>query len=551
MLFCEVFCKLENLQFCFRITLFISWGLFYWLFVVLFAAFTGFMYTFMSSFHFRLFFINLFKFSLLIDFISIVFVLILFVVVFSVFCFAYFYMRSDIFVKRFFYILNSFVFSMILLIFISDFLFLLIGWDGLGFTSFLLICYYYSRISWSSSFKTFLINRLGDGFLISFVVLVVLFLFIKRQSFFYTKEILLLLFILGVFTKRAQYPFSSWLPAAMAAPTPVSALVHSSTLVTAGLYLYFRFFYIIPRVFCSFVCYVGIFTLLLARVSACFEWDIKKVVAFRTLSQLGLLFCTFSLGLYYVGFFHLLTHACFKSLIFTCCGYFMLVNFHFQDLRSLGSSFEGSFVFFCVLLSSSLSLCGVSFLSGYFSKDLIILRCYRSFNILFYSVLILSVRLTVIYSFRLIFISTSSFKISYQAPVYFSVLWVLVLTILSISFGFLVSNWFMGLHVPLNRVCIILTLLIVISIIISSYCFLLLKYRFPSSYVGYFNLMFKLEFMKRSLFSATSIFNSCIIFIDSIPLGVYKSLTININPFHSLRISTLLFCLGGVVLFFI
>lgn len=178
------------------------------------------------------------------------------------------------------------------------------------------------------------------------------------------------LVILAAITKRAQIPFSAWLPAAMAAPTPVSALVHSSTLVTAGVYLLIRFSEVIGVN--MFLMYVSVFTIILSGVGANFEIDLKKIIALSTLSQLGVIIITLSLGLVELTFFHLISHALFKSLLFLCAGAYIHRYGDIQDIRFLGGVGKifplTSFLF----IGCSLSLCGFPFLSGFYSKDLIL-----------------------------------------------------------------------------------------------------------------------------------------------------------------------------------
>jgi NADH-ubiquinone oxidoreductase chain 5 len=188
-------------------------------------------------------------------------------------------------------------------------------------TRVLLILYYNSSIAWFSGIKTYLINRLGDGFLILSVVCLL------NQGHWRIKSldkkigfVLVILLTIGLFTKRAQYPFCSWLPAAMAAPTPVSALVHSSTLVTAGVYVFFRIAPSVGSEIIRFVLVVRIYTMFIASLKACFEKDLKKVIALSTLRQLGLMCFSMGCGLFYLGLFHLFTHAVFKALLFIRVG---------------------------------------------------------------------------------------------------------------------------------------------------------------------------------------------------------------------------------------
>ena len=188
---------------------------------------------------------------------------------------------------------------------------------------------------------------------------------------------------LGLVTKSAQFPFCSWLPAAMAAPTPVSALVHSSTLVTAGIYLLFRLKKMFSWEIKLTLGIIGLYTLLVARFSACFEWDLKKIIAFSTLSQLGLMCVSLSLGLSLLAFFHLLTHAVFKALLFIRAGFFIGQLSHFQDLRTLGKTKGFNPLVDFSLVLSILALRGFPFLAGFFSKDIILESNVFVFNYIF------------------------------------------------------------------------------------------------------------------------------------------------------------------------
>lgn len=180
--------------------------------------------------------------------------------------------------------------------------------------------------------------------------------------------------MVGSITKRAQIPFSAWLPAAIAAPTPVSSLVHSSTLVTAGVYLLIRFY---PSLgvhyyFCNCMFYVGVVTCLMARFSALYENDLKKVVALSTLSQLGVMVMAVGLGFPMLGFFHLVTHALFKALLFICAGTIIHSMQNNQDIRMMGGLWFRMPVTCMVLNVANLALCGFPFIAGFYSKDLIV-----------------------------------------------------------------------------------------------------------------------------------------------------------------------------------
>lgn len=208
------------------------------------------------------------------------------------------------------------------------------------------------------------------------------------------------LIILAAITKSAQIPFSAWLPAAMAAPTPVSALVHSSTLVTAGVYLIIRFNSLLGVNFVLF--YLGSLTIFMSGLGANFEMDLKKIIALSTLSQLGVIIFILSLGLSELAFFHLLTHALFKSLLFLCAGGFIHRARDSQDIRFLGVSILDTPVSSLFFVICSFSLCGFPFLAGFYSKDLI-LECYIMGGIGSGMILIIIVGtfFTVTYSVRL------------------------------------------------------------------------------------------------------------------------------------------------------
>jgi len=212
-----------------------------------------------------------------------------------------------------------------------------------------------------------------------------------------------IMIILGGITKSAQLPFSAWLPAAMAAPTPVSSLVHSSTLVTAGVYLILRFYYIlhsylVGKLFCLFF----ILTSLLAGLIACFELDLKKVVAISTLSQLGLMLFILSMGDWLFCYYHIVCHALFKALLFIRCGVVIIISFGNQDMRLIGGLGFSIPIISVVLCLSSISLFGFPFLTGFYSKDLILERSffYEEY-FLFIFLLIMCCVITTIYSYRL------------------------------------------------------------------------------------------------------------------------------------------------------
>jgi len=212
--------------------------------------------------------------------------------------------------------------------------------------------------------------------------------------------IVVFLVILAAITKRAQIPFSAWLPAAIAAPTPVSALVHSSTLVTAGVYLLIRFNYLMGLN--NYLFYVGVFTIFISGLGANFETDLKKIIALSTLSQLGLIIITLSMGFYELSFFHLLTHALFKSLLFLCAGVFIHSMGDIQDIRHLGGVIISCPLTSFYFIGSSLALCGFPFLAGFYSKDLILEAYFMmSINTFIFLVIFFGTIFTLTYTVRL------------------------------------------------------------------------------------------------------------------------------------------------------
>lgn len=382
------------------------------------------------------------------DFYSLVFLVVLLIVVFSVLVFSYYYIPPVS--KRCFYIVfYSFIVRMILLIIIPDFIFFLVGWDCLGVTSFLLIIYYQRRSSWFSGFKTFIINRLGDSLLVIAVRLLIGDSFLCFFCIWdYLWGFFLVVFFVGLATKRALFPFKSWLPAAMAAPTPVSALVHSSTLVTSGVYIMVRKVFIFSQdtlLFCL-LCF-SLYTMLIGSAGALVDWDIKKIIAYSTLSQLGLMALMVSLGGYEVGFFHLISHACFKALLFILAGVLILNFRHNQDVRLIGATCPP-------LLSLILGGClarlrGLFFLSGFYSKDRFLLVLGGYGQGVFKVVFMLIVAMTFSYRLRLfLFTVSSGGRCIYFTPPYYLILGLIPLFLLSIVLGgYLKFYYFMYTYV--------------------------------------------------------------------------------------------------------
>nr|YP_009573127.1 NADH dehydrogenase subunit 5 [Macromia daimoji]QBF44107.1 NADH dehydrogenase subunit 5 [Macromia daimoji] len=325
------------------------------------------------------------------------------------------YMEGDVYKVRFILLVLMFVLSMMFLIISPNLISILLGWDGLGLISYLLVIYYQNFKSYNAGMLTVLSNRLGDvAFLLSIAWMLnygswnyVFYLDFMNDDF--EAKIIAVFMIFAAMTKSAQIPFSSWLPAAMAAPTPVSALVHSSTLVTAGVYLMIRFNVLIMNMdLGKYLLFIGGMTMFMSGLGANFEFDLKKIIALSTLSQLGLMMSILSMGFLDLAFFHLLTHALFKALLFMCAGVYIHNLGDNQDIR-----YMGSMVYFFPLTSScfmisNLALCGFPFLAGFYSKDLILEMCLLSnLNLISFIFYFFSTGLTACYTFRLIYYTMS------------------------------------------------------------------------------------------------------------------------------------------------
>nr|YP_009176429.1 NADH dehydrogenase subunit 5 [Cryptolestes pusillus]ALI87010.1 NADH dehydrogenase subunit 5 [Cryptolestes pusillus] len=318
------------------------------------------------------------------------------------------YMHGDLNINRFILLVVMFVLSMMLLIISPNLISILLGWDGLGLVSYCLVIYYQNVKSFNAGMLTVLTNRIGDVALLMSIVWLMNFgsfnyvnyLDLYKNSFI--MQLISWMVVLAAFTKSAQIPFSSWLPAAMAAPTPVSSLVHSSTLVTAGVYLLIRFNFCFSEELKYLMLFIGCFTMFMSGLGANFEFDLKKIIALSTLSQLGLMMSILAIGDYKLSFFHLLTHALFKALLFMCAGCVIHNYSNCQDIRYMGSVSEFMPITCSFLNISNLSLCGLPFLSGFYSKDLIVeFMSMQNLNFLIYFVFYISIGLTVCYSMRL------------------------------------------------------------------------------------------------------------------------------------------------------
>nr|YP_009162056.1 NADH dehydrogenase subunit 5 [Ramisyllis multicaudata]AKS48922.1 NADH dehydrogenase subunit 5 [Ramisyllis multicaudata] len=333
----------------------------------------------------------------------------------NVLMFSKFYMKGDPLINKFTLIVMLFVMSMNILILFPNMLSLLLGWDGLGLSSFLLIIYYQNKKSLSAGMLTALTNRLGD------IAIILSSCWLLSQghwnilcllpNFILNQPLVTLLLMVAAMTKSAQIPFSSWLPAAMAAPTPVSALVHSSTLVTAGVFLLYRLnpFMQLSSQFSKSLTLIGAMTMTMAGIVALKEMDTKKIIALSTLSQLGLMMMTLGMNLPSLTMSHLIIHALFKSLLFLCAGTLINSYTHSQDIRNMSKNNKKFPHITASMVTAMLALCAYPFMSGFYSKDLIIENMlFSKTNMMTSALMFLGALLTTLYSTRFMLILTSS-----------------------------------------------------------------------------------------------------------------------------------------------
>nr|YP_009387937.1 NADH dehydrogenase subunit 5 [Aquatica wuhana]ART65578.1 NADH dehydrogenase subunit 5 [Aquatica wuhana] len=358
---------------------------------------------------------NIIFMSILLDWMSLLFMSFVLFISSMVIYYSEEYMSGDLNINRFIYLVFLFVMSMMFLIISPNLISILLGWDGLGLVSYCLVIYYQNNKSLNAGMLTALSNRIGDvGILMSIAWMMnygswnfIFYLDFMKEDF--DMKIISYFIILSALTKSAQIPFSSWLPAAMSAPTPVSSLVHSSTLVTAGVYLLIRFNFCFSTNLMFLMLFISSMTMFMSGLGANFEYDLKKIIALSTLSQLGLMMSILFLGDYKLAFFHLLSHALFKALLFMCAGCMIHNLMNCQDIRYMGSLINFMPLTCTFFNISNFSLCGLPFLSGFYSKDLILeVFSMNCINMFMYMIFYISIGLTVSYSFRLCYYSLFS-----------------------------------------------------------------------------------------------------------------------------------------------
>nr|ATG83168.1 NADH dehydrogenase subunit 5 [Alobaldia tobae] len=545
------------------------WSFFLFFFSMMFLITGLFMLINNFSYMFEWYFFTLnsvsISYLIYLDWISMIFSFVVFFISSMVIVYSSVYMGDYNYSSvRFLLLVLMFVFSMLLMILSPNLVSIMLGWDGLGLVSYCLVIYYMSLKSYLAGMITCLVNRLGDlGLLISISWI---FSYGSWNFLFYLnfyKDYIFYLIIISSFTKSAQIPFSMWLPAAMAAPTPVSSLVHSSTLVTAGVYLLIRFYNSLYFTNFFFL-FISLITMIMSSLCACYEFDLKKIIALSTLSQLGLMMVCLFIGLSDLAFFHLLSHAMFKSLLFLCSGIIIHLMGGCQDIRAMGSICLSMPLTSCCFNISNMALCGFPFLSGFYSKDLIIeSSSFLGLNMFLMMFFYLSLGMTSFYSMRLFYYSLlTKFNflgfMSLGDDIYLMKYSILMLSIFSLIFG-CCFIWLMNLDLYfliLPFYLKILTLFMVFMGLYLSYEFMsLVSFLFPLSFYhlngsmwfmySYLNTMYKHSYLLSLIFIKTMYWGE---YYGGLGLSYYMLKLSNLIQLYSMG-SLKLFFLSMIVWF--
>jgi len=357
--------------------------------------------------------------AFLIDPLSLVMMLVVSGVSFLIHVYSIGYMHGDPGFRRYFVYLNLFVFFMLLLVMGGNFLIMFVGWEGVGLCSYLLIGFWYTDDAKATAGKkAFIVNRIGDfGFLIAIFLIWTTFGTVQFTKLIPMAQLypvgsgvitaICLLLFMGAVGKSAQFPLYVWLPDAMAGPTPVSALIHAATMVTAGVYMVARanFFFTLSPAAMSVVAIVGGGTALFAATIGLVQNDIKKVLAYSTVSQLGLMFLACGVGAYVAAIFHLVTHAFFKGLLFLGSGSVIHGMSGEQDIRHMGGLKSKMPVTYWTFLAGTLAIAGVPGLAGFFSKDEILWKTFSGGQTTLWLVGLTAAFCTAFYMFRLVYLT--------------------------------------------------------------------------------------------------------------------------------------------------
>ena len=407
-------------------------------------------------------------FSFQVDALSALFLLSITGVGFLIHVYSTSYMHHDEGMVKYFAYLNLFVFSMLLLVLGANYLIMFIGWEGVGLCSYLLIGFWFKNRDYTNAAKkAFVMNRIGDlGFLVGMLLILFNFGTLSYQEFFgqvhsgqaivptSTYNWIALCLFIGATGKSAQIPLYTWLPDAMAGPTPVSALIHAATMVTAGIYMIARSgaLYSLTPMILHVVAIIGLATAILAATIAIKQYDIKKVLAYSTVSQLGFMFLALGVGAYTTAVFHVMTHAFFKALLFLGSGSVIHAMGGEQDIRKMGGLGKHMRITQATFLIGCLAISGIPGFSGFFSKDAILTDAFAHDPILYY-LGIGAAMMTAFYMFRLYFLTfNGSFRGTedqrhhlHESP-YAMTIPLMILAVLSIVGGYVGIPEILGGH---------------------------------------------------------------------------------------------------------
>ena len=373
------------------------------------------------------------------------------------------YMKGDEGFGKFFAYFNLFLASMLILVLADNPIILFIGWEGVGVCSYLLIKFYYgNKENVIAANKAFIANRVGDfGFLLGVVTLFfalgevdLSFNTIQENIVNVPNSLLIVvgfLLFVGAMGKSAQIPLYVWLPDAMAGPTPISALIHAATMVTAGVYMVARFHFLYSGIeeIGLFIAYIGAFSALLAAIIATRQTDIKKILAYSTMSQLGYMFIAVGLGFYSTGLFHVFTHAFFKAMLFMGAGGIIIALHHEQNIFKIGQHRANLPIIGTTFLIGVIAISGIPPFSGFFSKDAILAAAFQEGQYLIWAIAMFTAFLTAYYMFRMYFIVFVAPNHHHQEYVYTSktiTIPLLILAIGAIGAGFLNLPTIFGGH---------------------------------------------------------------------------------------------------------
>nr|QBK84287.1 NADH dehydrogenase subunit 5 [Nurudea yanoniella] len=531
------------------------------------------------------FFLNscMILYVILVDWMSLMFISFVFLISSMILLYSMEYMNFDFNKNRFLMLMVLFIMFMVFLIISPNMISILLGWDGLGMVSFCLVIYYQNKKSYSSGFVTVFLNRLGDLFIIFSLIWMLNFGSWNFIFLNYYKNLDYLFYIgmmimLASLTKSAQIPFSSWLPLAMAAPTPVSSLVHSSTLVTAGIYLMIRFNEIFMEFFFfEYLLIISCLTMFMSGLNAIFEFDLKKIIAFSTLSQMSFMFMILCMGKIEMCFFYLLMHALFKSMMFLSAGILILNMNNNQDIRSMGGLIN--YLPFCslIFMFTLMTLCGFPFFCSFYSKDLIFeFFLMLNLNFFFFFFFLMSFFFTFFYSIRVIYylLLMNFCMLNYLMIIKFESN-ILILSMLMISFMMLFFGsffmWLMFYKFDLILLEIKFKLLSILIMMLGIWFFFelnnflfSLSYLFSFFYIFFFGLMWNLLYISINFFLNNYLFFSffgqkvveigwCEYNLNSGIFYFFKSMMIfNQKIFlNSYKVYTLVFFLWFLIIFMI